>query len=790
MLKNYLKVALRSLWNNKWFSLINISGLALGLTCSLLIILWVRDEQQVDTFLNESSRLYTLYTRSYYDKKVSGGYSTPALLPDEIKKKIPEIEYSTGFTQQGPNTFRVGEKSIKESGVEGGADFFSVFSYPLLQGTAASALSSPLSISISRQMAEAFFGSPQEAIGQTIRFEEQRDFKVSAVFEDIPDNASQKFDFVLNWFYFLEANTWAPDWTNIGPRTYIKLRPGSKADRVGEKITHFLDNYDKRSGTASFRIELYMQPFGDTYLHSTFKDGKIAGGRIEYVRIFSVVAVFILLIACINFMNLTTARSVKRAKEIGVRKVSGSSRLLLIMQFIGEAVLLALMAMFLALGLLLLLLPVFNGLTGKSIHFPAGQLFFWIALIVLTMMTGLISGSYPAFFLSSFNPVNIMKGSFRVGSGAAWLRKTLVVFQFALSIMLIIGMAVISRQVNYIQSNNLGYDRENLIYIPMDGALKTKFQVFKEKAMQMTSIKSVSCTSQVPLIIQNGTSEANWDGKDASTNPRFAYLSAGYDFTKTMDIQLVAGRDFSREYLDDSTVFILNESAVKVMDYKDPVGRYITFKGQRGKIIGVVKDFHFASMHDPIRPLIVTLLSNEDHGTILVRTGPGATKPALGNIEDLCKQLNPEFPFTYLFADQLFGRLYKSELLVDKLSDCFAVLAIFISCIGLLGLAIFTAEQRAKEIGIRKVLGAGTGSLFGLLSREFLVLVLLAFVIAAPAAWFIMSRWLQDYAYKVDVPWWVFAATGLIILLIALATVSFQSVKAALANPVRALRSE
>jgi putative ABC transport system permease protein len=789
MLRNYFLIAIRNLKKNKVFSFINILGLALGMACSLLILLWVQDEKSVNAFHAKGSRLYSVYERQYYDNKIDAFHSTPGLMPDEMKRVLPEVEYASSYAWNYTNTFQVGEKIQKEDGNHAGADFFKIFSYPLLQGNVATALNSPVSIAISRKMANDFFGSPQAAIGKTILYENKRNFTVSAVFENLPQHASDKFDYLINWQFFVEENQWLKDWGNNGPNTFIVLKAGTDPVAFEKKIVHFLDNYNKEQSDA-FRIQLGIQRFDDLYLHSEFKNGKLSGGRIEYVRLFSIVAIFILLIACINFMNLTTSRSMKRAKEIGIRKVVGAVRAALIRQFIGEAVLLAFFGVVVALILVLLALPTFNHLTNKNIALPLSSADFWLSIIGLTLITGFVSGSYPAIFLSSFQPVKVLKGTLQSNTKATIFRKGLVVFQFVLSIVLIIGTIIISQQVNYIQTKNLGYDRENLLFIPLEGDLVSNYEVFKQEAMKMPGIKLVTAISQSPVSIQNGTGGVDWDGKEPNTVPMFTQVAIGYDFAKTMNIKLAQGRDFSKTFATDSVGYILNEEASKKINYKDPIGKRLTFWRKKGSIVGVVKDFHFSSLQEPIKPLIIRLGDKDNLGNILVRTEAGKTKQALASLESLCKQLNPKFPFTYQFSDEEYQKLYKNEQVISKLSGYFSFLAIFISCLGLLGLAMFTAEQRTKEIGIRKVLGASTSSLFTLLSKEFLQFVLLALVIASPLAWLMMHKWLQDYSYRIDISWWIFVMAGSIAILIALATVSFQAIKAALANPVKSLRNE
>jgi len=790
MFKNYLKIAFRNLWKNKAFSLINIMGLALGLTCSLLIMLWVNDEYNVDAFHKNDSQLYSVFERQYRDGQVNAFHGTPGILADELKRVMLEVQYATNYAWDELSTFEANNKIIKEDGNHAEQDFFKMFTYRLLEGSAITALKTPSDIAISRKMAEEFFGSPAEAIGKMIRYQNNKDLKITAVFDNVPQNSSAQFDYILNWQSFLEGNSWAKDWTNNGPPCYIMLREGTDTKAFDKKITRFLDNYNKEQTPHSY-IRLGIERYGDVYLHSNFdKQGNISGGRIQYVQLFSIVAIFILLIACINFMNLTTARSVKRAKEIGVRKVVGAVRFALIRQFIGEALLIVLIAVIISLLLVTLVLPQFNRLTGKQMTIPVNDARFWLSIAGLLLVTGFISGSYPALYLSSFKPVRVLKGSMKFSSSALWFRKGLVVFQFMLSIILIIGTIVVSKQVNYIQTTNLGYDRENLLYIPLEGDLTPKYGLFKNQVSNMPGIKDISRITDIPTQIENGTGGVQWEGKDPNKDIEFTQSAVGYDFTKTMHLQLAQGRDFSKDFATDSAGYLINESALKIIGYKNPIGKPLTFWQKKGAIIGVLKDFHFNSLHEQINPLVLRLGENIEWGAALVRTEPGKTKQALARLEKVCKELNPKFPFTYKFSDEEYAKLYKSEQVVSQLANYFAFLGIFISCLGLLGLVIFTAEQRTKEFGIRKVLGASPATLFTLLSKEFLLLVLIAMVIASPLAWIAMNNWLQDYVYHINISWWMFVVADVVAILIALITVSFQAIKAAIANPVKSLRTE
>jgi putative ABC transport system permease protein len=791
MFKNYLKTAWRNLVRNKGFSAINIFGLALGLACSLVIILWVNDEKGIDAFHKNNKYLYQVYERNYFDGKIEASYSTQGLLAEELKRVVPEIEYSTGFEYASPggnSTFEAGTKVTKLNGMFAGEDVFKMFSYPLLQGSATAALNEPGSIAISKHMAEYFFGNAENAMNKTIRFENKEDLKVTAVFDNVPSNSSVQFDFLRTWIDFIKQNEWVHNWGNTDPQTFVQLRAGANAATVRVKIKDFIYNYQQKNKSSV--TELNLQPYSEKYLHSNFKDGYIDGGRIEYVRLFSIIAFFILLIACINFMNLATARSAKRAKEVGIRKVAGALRSTLIIQFVSEAILLTFFSVIIAIIISALALPAFNQLTGKQLSLPFTHLSFWYTVFGLLLATGFVAGSYPALFLSSLKPVRVLKGTLKFSGGASFLRKALVVFQFALSVFLVIAMIVIYKQLNYIQTKNLGYDRDNLLYIPIEGDLVKNYQVFKQDALASTDIVHVSKMRNSPTAIFHHTGDIFWPGKDPNLTVSFADGVVGYDFVKTTNLKMQSGRDFSRDYGTDSAAFLLNETAVDKMGLKEPVGKTITWGKHEGKVIGVMKNFHFNSLHETIEPLIMRLNENWTWGTILVRIKAGKTKEAITSLQNICKQLNPKFPFTYQFSDLEYAKLYQSEAIVSKLSNIFAFLAIFISCLGLFGLAAFTAEQRTKEIGVRKVLGASSSSIVKLLSANFLKPILLAFLIAFPVSWYAMNSWLQNYAYKIGINWWMFGIAGLITIVIALITVSYQSIKAAVANPIKSLRTE
>ena len=801
MLTNYCKIALRNLTRQKTFSLLNLLGLSLGIGCSLLIFLWVQDERNVDSFHANDEQLYQVYLRAYNGDELETGYRTPALLPAELKRVIPEIEHASGFanvlrlSQQGDiyEAFQVGEEKHKMRGSRAGADFFTMFSYPLLHGTPESALSDPKSVAISRRMATLFFGNPEGAFGETMIFHDEngeQEVTVTAVFEDIPDSSSDQFDYLTNWDTWVENDEFKKYWGHFGTLTYVQLLAEADPNLVGDKIAGLLANYVDVPEGMNLRFELDLQPFHERYLYNNFENGKPSGGRIEYVRLLSIVAIFILFIACVNFMNLTTARSFRRAKEVGVRKVVGAVRRSLIYQFMGEALMLTLLATLFALLLAVLAMPWYNELTGKQLQLPLANPLFWGGLFGIILVVGLTAGSYPALFLSALRPVRVLKGSLKFSRGSTRFRQGLVVFQFTLSALLIIATMVITRQTEFIQNKHLGYDRENVIYMRLEGELVDNYQTFKQEALRMPGIQYVDRSAQTPHQMGLSGPFVRWPGMDESNPVSFAPSSVGYDFVKLMGMEVVQGRDFSPEFVTDTSGFIVSELAVQQMGLKDPIGSEITVFGKTGPIVGVMSDFHTQSLHQSLRPTVLDIKEDLNFGTILVRTEPGKTREALASLEEVSQRLNPDYPFTYRFLDDEYQTLYRNEQVVARLSHAFGLLAIFISCLGLLGLAMYAAQQRTKEMSIRKVLGASASQLFTLFSQDFLQLVGIALLVAIPIAWLAMHEWLQSFAYRISLAWWFFALAGVFCLGIALFTISFQSIRAALANPIDSLRNE
>lgn len=802
MIKNYLKIAWRNVIRHKIHTAINVIGLTLGMTCCLFIFLWVQDEKSVDNFHVNGKNLYTVYETVTTPGKITGSYTTPLrfinqnadFLMDDIKASVPEIKshafYATGYELPWghPETFQVGEKIMKLEGSRAGSDFFKMFSYKLIEGTPENALKDMSGIAISRKMAVMFFGSPANAMGKTLRYENHLNFMVAAVFEDVSPKSSLKFDFLFNW----EAQKKLLNWATNDFQTYIQLSETANVKSVEAKMNQLLQTgLDKTPGV---KIQLALQPYGDQYLHNIFVNGKPEAGRIEYVRIFSGVAVFILIIACINFMNLATARAVKRAKEIGLRKVVGSTRGQLIAQFFSEALFFSFLATLVSIALLWLLLPAFNNFTGKYISFSIGQPAFWLSLVSLVLITGLLAGSYPALYLSSLKPIRILKGVVRFSQGTTFFRKGLTVFQFVLSITLIIATIVISRQVDFVQNTHLGYDRENLVYVRVEGELTNseKYLSFKNRLTDMPGIAMVDRSTEAPHAMDFVVTDAiKWEGEDKNASVGFKPSSVGFDFIKLMNLNIAEGRDFSRLISKDSSdSFMVNEEAVKQMGMKNPIGKWISAWQKRGHIIAILKDFNTQSLREPIKPIVLDVKENENFGVIIIRTKAGRTKQALVSLAEIYKDINPAYPLAYQFVDDEYKKLYNNEQVISKLTVLFATLAILISCLGLFGLVMFAAEQRIKEISVRKVLGASLVQIIALFSKDFLKLIVIAFLIAAPLAWYYMHQWLQDFAYRIAISWWIFLLAGLSAIIIALLTVSYQAIKAGLANPVKSLRAE
>jgi len=788
MLKNYLKIAWRILLKGKGYSFINIFGLALGLSCFLLISLWIKDELSYNRFLPDADRIYAVRINSLFNGEIHTGEDTPSPLTEAIKADIPEVEAVTKLGWSPQLLLSTDNKSVKESGSYASPDFFKVFGFKALAGNPSEALATVDQIVITKRVALKHFNSIN-VIGKGLEIDRNKVYTIGAVLDDIPSNSTVQFDWLLN--FKINEQDWMSRWGNGSVLTFLKLRPNTTAQQAMASMKDIYGHY--ASGLKSTPV---IQALKDVYLYGNYKNGKPEGGRIAYVRIFLVVALFILLIACVNFMNLATARSAKRAKEVGVLKTVGAPRKTLIAQFFTESLLTTSIAAALSLLLVWLLLPYFNLTFDKHIRLDFGSPELLIGIFSLIFFTAFIAGSYPAFFLSSFSPINVLKGvlstptkGFRLSS--LNIRKVLVIFQFSLSIFLIIAMLVIGNQVNYIQHKDLGMAKENVLYIPLEGKLYSQSETFRQEISGLPTVVKASSVATLPMNIQSTSGDLSWEGKDPTLQTAVTASWVSYDFTETMDIKLLAGRDFSSSHPPDSGAYLINETAAKYMglDKDNPVGKEISFWNGKQPIIGVMKDFHMQSLHAPIKPLILCF-DPENSGYMMVRTKAGKLKDAIADLSTLVKKMNPNYPFEYHFVDETYEQMYRSEQQVNLLVRYFGTLAIAISCLGLFALVSFAAEQRTKEISIRKVVGASVTNIVNLLSRDFIKLVIAALFIAIPLAFIAVSKWLDSFEYKIDLSWGLFALAAAISISIALITVSIQAIRAALANPVDSLRNE
>ncbi|MPR34827.1 ABC transporter permease [Salmonirosea aquatica] len=790
MLTSYLKIALRSLLKQRLFAGINIFGLSLGMACALMIGLWVRDEVSYDRFLPGVEDVYNIRVNyAFNGGAVETAQYVPVPLQEAIARDIPDVAAVTKTNGGSESLVKaIGtagpEKAAKERGTFVSAEFFEVFPLPALSGDPKVALAQPDQIVISRKLAEKYFPN-QSASGQTLQLDDDKLYTVGAVLEDLPANSTLQFDWLANFKNIEQPYMSEWGWNSV--IMYARLLPTATADHAAASMKDIFRRYAKfDNGEVPV-----LHPMTDMHLYSDYKDGKAAGGRIEYVRIFSIVALFILLIACVNFMNLATARSSVRAREVGIRKVMGAGRASLIGQFLGESMLMSLLAALLALTMVWSALPAFNQLFDKHIVLDLTNPSLWLLVVELVLVTGLLSGSYPALFLSALRPIRILKGFTKVGTGPALFRRSLVVFQFSLSVFLIVGMLTVGSQMRYLRTTHLGLDRENVLYIPLEGTFEQfeKSDLLRQETMRQPAVASATLTSQLPVNVRNSTTDLSWPGKEPKRLVEVSTMNVSSDFIRTMNIELIAGRDFRANSPADSANYLINETAAKLMGMSEPVGQEITFNRGKGHVVGLMKDFHLNSMHQTIAPLVISFYP-ENTRYLLVKTRAGQVPSALASLEQINRKLNPSYPFNYHFVDEAYEQLYQSEQQVGTLVNYFGILAIVISCLGLFGLTAFTAEQRTREIGVRKVLGASVLGIVRLLSTDFVRLVLIALVVVSPLAWWAADQWLSTFAYRIELSWAIFVLAGVLAVVVALLTVSFQSVKAALMNPVESLRSE
>ncbi len=785
MLKNYFLTAMRSFLRQRTYSFINLAGLAIGLTCSIFIVLWVLDEISYNQFHTDKDRIYQIMENQTYSGGVIYTFAaTPGLLAEALKQEVPEVEASCRTDWGTRLLFQHEDKSIYESGLYADASLFRIFTFPIIEGDAKNPLPDNNSVAISQRTAAKFFGT-ESAIGKTFKLNAEWDAKVTAVFQDVPENSSLQFDFLIAFdrLFHQEGNQWMSDWESNGVQTFLKLNNASAAPAVDGKIKEFVKKKNKDSV-----VDLFTFPLKDWRLRNNFENGKQTGGRISYVWAFQLVAVFILLIACINFMNLATARAVKRSKEVGIRKVVGAQRFSLIFQFMVESMGMVFLGLAVALLMVYVLTPYFNELTGKKIFVDYAQPYVVLGLLAILIVTGITSGSYPAFFLSSFRPAAVLKGKPGGGLSGVALRKVLVVFQFTLSVALIVCALVVYRQMNYIQTKNLGFDRENTLYFTKYEGVSKSFENFRAEAMQNTIIENVALSSQLPMNVGQ-SSGAEWDGKLKDEKVLFPLIQCDYEYLKLANFNLIDGRNFSREFASDSMNYVITEEAAKRMRLEHPIGQRLKVWDREGQIIGVLKDFHCTSLYNGIEPVIFMLMP-EQTWNVFVRYQNGQADNAVKMLADIHKKFEPNFPFEPEFLDVTFNKQYKSEAMIGKLSTVFTLMAIFISCLGLFGLASYTTEQRKKEIGIRKVMGASVSKLAVMLCSDFVKLVFISLVAGLPLAYYVMQKFLEQYKFHTDMSVWIFVLTVFSIVSIATGTVAWQSLSASMRNPVDSLRSE
>lgn len=790
MIRNYIKVAIRNLLRQKGFSFINIFGLALGISCTALIGMWVNDELSYDRFHNGYDRIYRI-TATLPELKVHAAVSS-APIALAIKNEIPEVEDAVRITNRNRDLMQVGDIKFEEQGVIfADSNFFRMFSFPFLKGDSERALQNPEGIVITEEMAMKYFGTT-DVLEKTIRKNNKDDFTVTGVIANVPDHSHLQFDFVQPMRFLARTNNDLKNnvWDNFNYFTYLKLNDKARQSKSAiEDLERKMQEIYKKNEPV-LKVGFVLQPLAKVHLHSNFLADMPGHGNAQNVYIFTVVAVFILVVACLNFMNLATARATRRAKEVGLRKVVGAIRPHLIGQFLAESLVVALLSLVLALLIIYLVLPYFNTLGGKDLALDFTNAQMIMGLLGITVITGLIAGSYPALYLSGFLPATVLKGTFTGGASGSLFRNTMVVIQFAVSISLIVGTTIVYRQLKYIQQLNLGYDKENLLYVPMSGEMWSKYDALRASLGNNRLTSQYSFISNLPTTTSNATISVSWAGKDPNTQPLFYNLAIDENFEEVFKATILEGHGYGDNAHADSVNIILNETALKTMgmSLESAVGTKITLWSREVTIIGIVKDFNFKPIQEAIGPMFLN--RNSWGGYAMVRTLPGETENTIKALEQICKEINPSYPFNYSFLDQDIANMYKAEQRLGSLFNIFAVLAIVISCLGLYGLSAYLAERRTRELGIRKVLGASGFQLVYLLSATFTRPILIATAIAVPLAWYGMSQWLSGFAYHITIDWTIFLVAFLSALAIAWLTVSFESIKAATTNPVKSLRSE
>lgn len=788
MFKNYLTITVRNLFKNGFYSFINIAGLAIGITCSILILLWVADETSFDKFHPKADRLYQVWVNATFNGQINSWTSVPLPTYEAMKTADSNIKRTVVTDWGGDHLVTVGENRFIKKAYWASEEFLEMFEFPLISGDASQVMADPRSIVISQSMAKALFAD-EDPINKTIRVDNEYELKVTGILKDVPSNSSFEFDFLMPWKFREQENAWVREnttrWGNYSFQVFVELNDPANHLAVENQIKNILQEH----GETENKPELFLYPLLRWRLHGSFENGVETGGMNDYVQMFSIIAIFIIVIACINFMNLATARSERRAREVGVRKSVGSRRYELIMQFIGESLFISFIAFAIAILMAQLLLPFYNDLVQKKLFIDYTSSQFWIFTLGMIFITGVISGSYPAFYLSSFQPAKVLKGKPTIGKGASIPRKILVTLQFGFSILLIIGTLVIYQQIQLVKGRELGYDQENLMAVNYSKEIEKNYRPIKLELLASGVVEAVT-KSNSSITDINSNNFLGWPGKPEELRVIFTTIATEYDYTKTMGIKLLEGRDFSEDFKSDTASILINKAALNLMNLTDPIGTELDLWGSKRKLIGVVDDVLMGSPYQPIKPMFV-ILNPEWIDAVSVRLKKTEDLPgAINTVKAVFAKYAPAYPFEYRFADVEFQKKFTTLNLTSTLASLFATLTIIITGLGLFGLAAFTAEQRTKEIGIRKVLGASVSSLVGMMSKDFSILVIISFAISSPFAWWSLNKYLERYPVRVDIAWWIFPVTGLIALVFAIAIVSTQALRAARSNPVNSLRSE
>ena len=786
MFINYLKIAWRNLLRNKGFSVLNIVGLSIGLAVTALILIWINFELGFDKFHEKTDRIYQVNNQYPVEGEIWTWNSTPKIMASVIEKDYPEVEGVSRYFYETPFLFSRDEKRIKSTGTIVDPDFLKMFSFPLVEGDIETVFEEVNSVVITQKFAAKMFGD-ESPMGKIVKVDNVDNFKVTGILEDLPENTEFTFEFLMPWAYLKQKGWDDENWGNNSIATYVLLKEGTDYAAFSEKIKSLRKNYDQESP----EMETLLYPFSRTWLYNEFENGKEIGGRIALIQMFGIIAAIILIIACINFMNLSTARSEKRAKEVGIRKVIGAEKCSLVTQFLGESILISCISGMLAFLMVMLTLPQFSIFVDKPLSLDVTTPLFWLSAVALVLFTGILAGSYPALYLSGFKPSAVLKGTFKKMNGTVTPRKVMVVLQFAAAIILITASIIVTQQLKKVQDRQSGYIKNNLIYTIMEGDVEQNYMLIKEELLISGTATSVTKTSAPITEGWSNTWGFEWTGKEEGNKTIVQRFIADDAIAKTTGIELMEGRDFDlKKYPTDSTAAIINEAAVALMNFDEPLGQIIKDNGIEWHVVGVAKDFVLNSPFQKIQPMVIEG-AKAFFSVIHIKFNENLeTTELLAQTDAIFKKYNPEYPFSYEFVDQEYAKKFDDEKRTGQMVTLFTLLTIFISCLGLFGLASYMAETRIKEIGVRKVLGASVRSITTLLSVDFLKLVLISIVVAIPVSWYVMSDWLEGFAYRITISWWIFVLAGFSALIIAFVTVSFQAIRAARANPIKSLRTE